>query len=203
MTHPLLTLAHYLAGEFENRQQAIAEPAWYVSLRLWHRPLTLFPEDRSGDSLTLFAEQANILQLDRPYRQRLLRLLRSPAQPDALRVQYYGFQQPAVFKGAGQNSALLDGLTPDQVELLPGCVLDVTQRSHPEGLHFTATAPPDACCQFQYEGQTGQVALGFEISPATYLTYDKGIDPATGQALWGALMGPYRYTKTQTYAIAP
>ncbi len=29
----LITLANYLAGEFDNREQALAEPAWYVNLR--------------------------------------------------------------------------------------------------------------------------------------------------------------------------
>lgn len=194
MTSDLLTLAQYLSGIFENRTQAMAEPAWYVSLRLWQRPIRLFAADETGESLTLFAEQANVIQLDRPYRQRLLHLQRSPA---SLQVQYYGFLDPASVKGAGENPALLDSLTPDQVQLLPGCILQVSTRSHPTGTQFIASAPPDACCRFTYEGKVGQVALGFEINPDDYLTYDKGIDPETGKALWGALMGPYRYQKTQ------
>lgn len=201
MTADLLTLAQYLSGEFANREQAIADPAWYVSLRLWQRPLQLFPEDIAGDSITIFAEQANVLQLASPYRQRLLQVMRSPHAPNALQVQYYGFQNPATVKGAGQNPTLLATLTPDQVEFLPGCVLEVATRSHPTGTHFVATAPTGACCQFHYEGKIGQVALGFEISPDAYLTYDKGVDPDTGQALWGAIMGPYRYQKMQAFAI--
>lgn len=41
MTHSqtLITLAQWLAGEFENRSQALDQPAWFVHLRLWHRPL--------------------------------------------------------------------------------------------------------------------------------------------------------------------
>lgn len=201
MTSDLLTLSQYLSGEFENRAQAIADPTWYVSLRLWQRPLKLFPEDRSGESITIFAEQANVLHLESAYRQRLLRVMRSPAQPEALQVQYYGFQNPSAFKGAGQNPTLLASLTPDQVEFLPGCVLEVTTRSHSDGTHFMATAPVDACCRFHYDGKVGQVALGFEISPNAYLTYDKGVDPDTGEALWGAIMGPYRYQKIQAFAI--
>jgi len=201
MKHDLLTLAQYLCGEFENQDQAVTEPVWYVSLRLWQRPVKVFEEDKTGDSFTLFAEQANRIQLDRPYRQRLIRLMRSPNSPDLLQVQYYGFHNPSSFKGAGQNPALLDTLTPDQVEFLPGCMLNVSARSQPTGTQFVATAPPDACCRFHYDGKIGQVALGFEISPDEYLTYDKGIDPETGQVLWGAIMGPYRYHKTQHFAI--
>ncbi len=67
----LIALAHYLAGEFDNRTQAIADPVWYVHLRLWMRPLPflLFP-----NSITLFAEQANALTLDQSYRPRFLQL---------------------------------------------------------------------------------------------------------------------------------
>jgi hypothetical protein len=30
ITQELITLASYLAGEFENRQQAMESPTWYV-----------------------------------------------------------------------------------------------------------------------------------------------------------------------------
>ncbi|MDX2240496.1 MAG: chromophore lyase CpcT/CpeT [Leptolyngbyaceae cyanobacterium bins.302] len=195
MPSPLLTLAQYLAGEFENREQAAAEPVWYVSLRLWQRPVKLFTED----SITLFAEQANVINLHLPYRQRLMRLSQAPDQPETLQVQYYGFKNPGQFKAAGQNPELLEALTVEQVDILPGCVLNVSSRSLPNGTRFLATAPPEACCRFQYEGKIGQVALGFEVSAEEYLTFDKGIDPDTGRALWGAMMGPYRYQKTQNY----
>lgn len=189
----LLTLADYLTGVFENREQAANEPVWYVHLRLWQRPARLFAED----SVTIFAEQASVINLEKPYRQRLLRLMRSPANPEALQVQYYGFKDPSVFKGAGQAPEKLDSLTADQVDLLPECILEISQKSLPNGSRFVAIPPPGACCRFQYEGKIGQVALGFEVSADEYLTYDKGIDPETGSALWGAIMGPYRYKKTQ------
>ena len=52
MFSPHLTaLATYLAGEFSNQQQALGQPAWYVNLRLWIRPVPIFTDD----SITLFA----------------------------------------------------------------------------------------------------------------------------------------------------
>lgn len=195
---PLLTLAYYLAGEFHNRDQAIAEPVWYVPLKLWHRPTQFF----RTDSLTLFAEQANVDTPDNPYRQRLLRLQYSPQQPDSLCGQYYAFHNPQAVKGAGQNPALLEKLTLDDLELLPGCTLDIQPQgslAHPTG--FIATPPPQAQCFFSYESKIRQVILGFEAYPTHFLSYDRGIDPETGQLLWGAMMGPYRYTKVQAYPI--
>lgn len=193
MTLPpeLLTLASYLTGIFENREQAAAEPVWYVPLRLWQRPVTLFAKD----SFTLFAEQANVLKLENPYRQRLLRLQSSPTDPSLLQVQYYGFKDPDRFSGAGQNSMLLESMTLEDLELLPGCILTVRVEKAPQGDRFIAVAPPNARCCFQYNGEVRQVSLGFEIDANEYLTYDKGIDPETGQALWGAVMGPYCYRK--------
>lgn len=201
MPHSLLlsTLADYLAGEFDNREQALAAPVWFVHLRLWHRPVPLF----TADSLTLFAEQANVLTLDQPYRQRLLRL--QPVAEDsqaALQVQYYAFKDPTLVKGAGQNPQVLQTLTTDAIDLLPGCVLQVTQQQQTDNrFQFIASPPPDTRCYFTYEQQIRQVALGFEVTPETFLSYDKGIDPDTGKALWGALMGPYQFTKRQAYSV--
>lgn len=191
----LLTLAGYLAGEFENREQAIAEPIWYVHLRLWQRPVPLFQED----SVVLFAEQANIVKLDQPYRPRLLRL--QCAQDDRLQVQYYGFRDPGAVRGAGQNSALLKKITVEQIDCLPGCLLTVTQDSlGNDRYRFSAALPAGERCCFTVQQETYQVSLGFEAKPEEFLSYDKGIDPQTGKAIWGALLGPFQFKKIQDFS---
>ncbi|BAY13524.1 chromophore lyase CpcT/CpeT [Calothrix sp. NIES-2098] len=192
----LTDLAEYLAGEFDNKEQAIADPVWYVHLRLWHRPVNLFSED----SMTLFAEQANIINLENPYRQRIMRLKAGSDIEAPLQIQYYMPKDPGSLQGAGRNPALLDTLTPDQLELLPGCVLTVTQQKiAPHGYKFVATPLPDTSCTFTYLGNTVQVSLGFEASAAEFHSYDKGIDRETGKATWGAVLGPYRYTKRNQF----
>ncbi|MBD2325329.1 chromophore lyase CpcT/CpeT [Alkalinema sp. FACHB-956] len=209
----LQKLAQYLLGEFDNRSQAIDEPIWYVNLRLWHRLTPLFSED----SMTIFAEQANALQLDSPYRQRLLRIQvsaceapngthgePSPEQYYPLQVQYYGFKDPSQFKEAGQDPAKLQSITEADIEQLPGCLLEVTpqRRTNAVGvdqLGYAAIAPEGSCCQFSYpergERKIGQVALGFWVSESWFYSYDKGISPETGEPIWGALMGPYQFQK--------
>lgn len=193
----LLTLAKYLAGEFENREQAKAEPAWYVDLRLWLRPVHLFTED----SLALFAEQANVIYMDKPYRPRILRLRQRESSPAGLVVEYYMLKQPDQVRGAGSQPELLRQLTPEQLEFLPGCTLNVSVREDAPGTyHFCASAEADACCRFTYQGSMFQVSLGFESRPEQFLSYDKGIDPQTGKAIWGALLGPYVFTKRQDFS---
>lgn len=193
----LIALGEYLVGEFDNREQAIAEPVWYVHLCLWQRPVNLFTED----SITLFAEQASVINLDQPYRQRIIRL-RQGSNDASLEVQYYMPQDPGALRGAGHNPALLNTLTPEQLDLLPGCILTVTQETlAPDRYKFTTTPLPETRCSFTYLGNSVNVSLGFEATAAEFYSYDKGIDPTTGKATWGAIMGPYRYTKRNQYLI--
>ncbi|GAP96544.1 chromophore lyase CpcT/CpeT [Leptolyngbya sp. NIES-2104] len=179
-------LAQYMAGEFDNQVQARESPTWFVHLRLWQRPVQLF------EDLTIFAEQSNVLKLDQPYRQRLLQLQETE---NGLKVQYYQFKDPSLVKGAGQRPELLDRLSDQAIELLPGCTLEVTVKSLAQGFHFIASPPPNSRCAFSLQGSTIQVSLGFEAMPDRFLSYDKGIDPETQQPIWGALMGAYEFQK--------
>ena len=197
LSSELITLATYMAGEFDNQQQAIAEPVWYVHLRLWQRPVPLFTED----SLTLFAEQANIVNLDKPYRPRILRLQSSDTTPASLEVQYYMLKDIEAIRGAGRNPELLRQLTSDDIEFLPGCNLTVKQQQlAPNSYEFSASSATGTPCGFSYQGNSYQVSLEFEATAEEFRSYDKGIDPTTGKAIWGALMGPFRFTKRQDFA---
>jgi hypothetical protein len=196
LTSELITLGRYLAGEFENQKQAFAEPIWYVHLHLWLRPVPLFTED----SLTLFAEQASIVKLDQPYRPRLLRL-RQIQIPLKIEVQHYMFNDLNSIVGAGRNPQRLQNISLDEITVLPTCHLAVDVQ-HLEGdrFHYKAFPISDAPCRITYQENTFQVSLGFEVTADELKTYDKGIDPQTGQAVWGALMGPYCYTKRQDFS---
>lgn len=192
LSFPLITLANYLAGEFDNREQAIAEPAWYVHLRLWLRPVPHLWED----SLTLFAEQANIIKLDQPYRPRLLRLRSTPE----LQVEHYMFKDYQAFLGSGRQPQRLETLTTEQVKFLPGCTLKVQYSEIlPNQYQFQAQPQPGETCCFQYQGSNFQVSLGFEVNNQQLYTYDRGIDPTTGKSIWGAILGPYRFQKQQQF----
>ena len=191
----LNTLADYLIGEFDNRHQAIADPLWYVHLRLWHHPIVGLAET----GLMIFAEQANVLQIEQPYRQRLLNITENAADCQfPLQVQYYRFFDPTLVKGAGAEPDRLQQITRQNIELLPSCVLSVAATVAAAGSHpmrFSAHPVDDAVCCFPYQNKIRQVRLGFEASPDEFLSHDRGIDPDTGQAIWGALMGAYRFTK--------
>ena len=192
----LIALGTYLAGEFDNQKQALAEPAWYVHLRLWKRPVPLFTED----SITLFAEQASVVNLDQPYRPRIFRLRQSEENPQQLKVDYYMFQDISAVKGAGRNPNLLQKITTEQIEFLPNCSLNIKIEQLATGYCFETFSTSDRPCTFTYQNNTYQVSLGFKVTEKELQTYDKGIDPQTGKAIWGALMGAYRFTKLQDFS---
>jgi hypothetical protein len=196
MSQPLIALASYMAGEFENREQAIADPAWYVHLKLWQRPIRapLFSE-----GIALFAEQASLVNGEgRTYRPRILHLFDPGENPETLRVQYYMPEDFDAVLGAGRDRDRLKSLTPDQLELLPACALDVTWEASAGGAYrFRTTAR--SRCRFTYQNRTYQVDLGFEAAPDQFLSRDRGIDPETGKAIWGALLGPYQFTKNRDF----
>ncbi|MCU0526477.1 MAG: chromophore lyase CpcT/CpeT [Elainella sp. Prado103] len=199
----LTTLTHWLLGEFDNQVQATDQPVWFVHLRLWHQPLPF----RINDHVAIFCEQANALYLDAPYRQRvmILRPVESPDREDGSnpaelpigQVEYRAFKFPDRVQGAGANPQLLESLTPDDLELLPGCELTIRQTAD----RFKADPDPNQRCCFQYNGQMRQVILGFEASEAEFCSFDRGIDPDTGRLLWGALMGAYQFQKRQNFAL--
>jgi CpeT/CpcT family (DUF1001) len=116
---------------------------------------------------------------------------------DRLAVQFWAFKDPARFRGAGANPDLLLQATESELDSLPGCRLEVTFADD----RYQATPEPDSRCCFNYDGELRQVVLGFEASAAQFLSYDRGVDPETGQSLWGAMMGPYRHQKRCSYEL--
>lgn len=185
------TLATWLAGEFDNQHQALDRPAWFVHLRLWHRPLPHLVNNQ----FAFFAEQANALYLDNPYRQRVF-ILHSSPQSEAIQVQYYALKSPDQFVGCGASPDRLTQLTLSELTLLPGCVLDI----HHHSKTFYASPPQGCRCFFEYLEQRREVVLGFEARVDQFFSADRGVDPETGSGLWGALMGAYEFQKIHDFS---
>ncbi len=189
MENQIINLAQYMAGEFSNCDQAIADPVWFVNLRLWQRPI---PKSVLT-GIAFFAEQANIININSPYRQRILHLVEVDGN---IQVYYYAFKEPSQWKGAATRSEQLQKLTINDLVPLPHCALKVSSQNDV----FKAELPAGAKCCFDYLGETKQVSLGFEASKSMFLSYDKGIDINTGAGIWGAIAGAYRFSKVQDFA---
>ena len=184
-------LFEWLSGEFSNEKQAFEQAAFFANVRLWHRPL---PHGLNGNP-TIFAEQASSQSLDKPYRQRLFELKPTEDGQSIACLQYYACKSPQNWQGAATEPDRLRHLTLNDLDLLPGCQLIATWT----GTRFQTHPFTDSRCSFEAEGKLRQVELGFEADEQCFLSHDRGVDPATGKYVWGALMGPYDYQKTQQY----
>ncbi|MGF1523925.1 MAG: CpcT/CpeT family chromophore lyase [Leptolyngbyaceae cyanobacterium] len=195
-TRQLNQLGQHLAGVFQNRQQALENPAQYVHLRLWICPVALFTED----SHTFFMEQASAAFAQPPYRQRLLRVR---YLSESLTAEYYAFKKPQAFQGAAQATEKLTHLTEADLQSLSGSRLQITSHVCSDAKIFKARQNPGELCQFTIDGQTKYVELGFDVvvptranqKPARFLMYDKGINRKDGKPIWGALQGPFQLEK--------
>ena len=174
---PLTVLATYMAGEFENQQQAAAEPAWYVHLRLWQRPV---PSLCTQSVHTFFLEQANVISGKPPYRQRIVQiraddasdLLQAPLMAQ-LKAQYFALKSPLKFQGGGDDANLLKRLSLDDLVTLPnsGAAIEYQPVGNgSDGYRFQAALKDGQLCSFEYGGKQRYVYLGFDIEPQ----YDKG-----------------------------
>jgi hypothetical protein len=185
----LSTLASWMAGEFSNREQSLDQPVWFVNLVWWQRPI---PFNVLGN-IAIFAEQANALILDLPYRQRILQFVENDGK---IQVKYWGFKDPSAWSGAGRDRDRLNQITMNDIEPLAGCLLGVSFTNS----RYKAEMPKDAKCCFQYLNESRQVVLGFEVSADEFWSGDRGVDSETGTAIWGATVDFYKFKKVQDFS---
>ncbi len=202
MATDLIHLARCLAGEFTNKPQALAEPIWFVQLRLWIRPV---PQLSSADQVTFFLEQASMAYDQPPYRQRLLQLA---VHQGNLTATYSALKDPKFWQGAAQKPDRLGTLTKDDPVALTGSTLSVVHHENPQGETFMARHTPGERCQFQVDGQAREVELGFDAisgtgmpqSPDQFYMYDRGYDSTQDKYTWGALHGPFKLQKQKDFS---
>lgn len=199
-THPLLSsLAATLAGEFDNKAQSMADPTWFLHLRVWNRPL---PKTVFADGYGFFIEQISVASGAAPYRQRILHLT---AKGDGLWGQYYGLKDPQVWQGSATQPDRLADLTGNDLIDLPTCGLAITWDS--ASAQYIARLPENSLCRITYQGQDSYISLGFDLAPAgpggtpKLSVYDHGVDPTTGKMTWGPRMGPFQLQRQAVYGV--
>ncbi len=194
-------LATHLAGEFDNRQQSLADPTWYLHLRLWHRPL---PRALFGEGYAFFIEQISVNSGNPPYRQRILHLTDRDNQ---IWGQYYALPDPVALSGAATEPDRLASLTRESLIALPTCGVAIEYL--PASQIFSARLPGDSLCSFTANGGTTYVQLRFDLgpmsptpgSPLVLHLNDRGVDPETGKTTWGPLMGPFQLVKQRAFSL--
>lgn len=185
----LLTLATWLAGEFSNREQAFASPAWFSHIRLCIRPLPRHVFDGIG----FYSEQADDYDWKRPYRVRVLQLIERDGRIES---ENFVLKDPAAYLGACREPERLVTLTRDQIEQLPGCTMVFDHVADA----FEGRMLPGKHCRIFRKGQDTYLASEATVRANAFISWDRGLDPQTDEQVWGSYSGAFHFTKLQDFA---
>lgn len=191
MTHStdIKTLAHWMAADFSNQEQAFENPPMYAHIRVCMRPLPL----SLLDGVSFFVEQAYDYMLNNPYRVRVLKLIQSG---DRIEIENYTVKDENKFFGASRNPERLQTLQVDQLEKLPGCNMIVEWTGH----SFKGHVEPGKACMVVRKGKQTYLDSSFEIDQDKFISLDRGRDPETDEHVWGSVAGPFYFVRWATFA---
>ena len=190
MTHSqdVTTLARWMASDFSNQAQAYENPPFFAHIRVCMRPL---PYDLL-DGTSLFLEQAYDFMLNQPYR---LRVIRLSVVDDRIELENYKVKEQERFYGASRNLDLLSTLTPDLIEKMTGCDMNVNWT----GSSFQGEIKPGKACIVERQGKVTYLDNSFEINDTQLISYDRGRDPETDELVWGSVAGPFEFSPLESF----
>ena len=191
MTHStdILTLAQWMASDFSNQQQAFENPPFFAHIRVCMRPLPY----ELLDGMSLYLEQAYDINLNQPYRVRVLKLV---AAADHIRIENYSITGAEQFYGASRQPERLQGLKPEQLLFMPNCTF-ITQWT---GNSFKGGVEPGKGCLVERKGRKTYLDSTFEINQQNFTSHDRGRDPQTDEHVWGAIAGPFEFKRWASFA---
>lgn len=194
----LAILATWMAGDFSNWEQAIANPPLFAHIRVCIRPLPTAVATRLavGDrGIWLYSEQAYDFELHLPYRTAILQLLH---KGDRIEIVNYKLKDAPAYFGASRNPVKLDELQPHDIERLDGCTMLVyrTERNTFKG----AVEAGKGCCVVRKNRST-YLDSEFEIGENTFTSLDRGRDPDTDEHIWGSIAGAFEFQKKTCFPL--
>ncbi|WP_338441615.1 chromophore lyase CpcT/CpeT [Synechococcus elongatus IITB4] len=191
MTHAtdVLTLARWLAADFSNQAQAFENPPFFAHIRVCMRPLAL----EVLDGLSLYVEQAYDLDVNQPYRARVLKLV--PAG-DHIEIENFRVINGEDLFGASRDRYRLSKLSRDRLEKLPGC----TFITHWTGNGFKGVVEPGKGCIVERKGQSTYLESEFEVDEEKMISLDRGRHPETDEQVWGSVAGPFHFLRWHSFA---
>jgi CpeT protein len=185
----LLTLAHWMAGDFSNYQQSFEQPQLFAHIHVLFRPLPF--EFFSG--IGFYSEQVYDYDLWNPYRQGVHRLIESQ---DDIYIENYSLKNGYLYAGAARHLDILKTITPECLERRYHCSM-IFKR---EGDKFIGGVEPGNLCFIERDGCQTYLISDVEITENTWVSLDKGMDVNTHQQIWGSTFGPLRFTKRESFA---
>lgn len=184
----LLTLAHWMAGDFSNAQQAFENPKDFAHIHVLFRPL---PFD-FFNGIGMYSEQVYDYDLWRPYRQGVHRLVE---QDNHIYIENYSLNNAMYYAGAARELSILKTITPDCIERRYHCSM-IFRR---DGDRFLGNVEGNRCF-IEKNGCQTYLDSYVEITETTWASLDKGLDVQTHQQVWGSEFGPLRFIKQESFA---
>ena len=179
----LATLAEWMTGSFSSQAQAEADTNFF-DIRLEMKPIW----QQRADGPWLYVEQAAAESLDRPYRQRVYRLIRADDQ--TLRSDVFTLPgDPLAFAGAWRSPNSLDDIEPHDLVQREGCAILLRQINS----ETFAGGTEAKSCSSSLRGAT-YATSDVVVTPLQLLSWDRGFDDSDRQ-VWGAETGPYVFVK--------
>lgn len=175
-------VADLLTGSFSSEAQAAVDPEHFFDIRLFTTPIWT---DRA-DGPWLYVEQASASALDRPYRQRVYRLV---DVPDGVRSDVFTLPGDALeFAGAWRDAARFDAISPEDLAERTGCSIHLV----PIGAGFVGMTHGEGC-ESTLRG-AAYATSKVQLSRDLLTSWDRGYD-AEGTQAWGATEGPYQFVR--------
>ncbi|SRR5579883_871197 len=188
-SNDLITLAHWMAGDFSNQKQSFVNPKLYAHIHIFFRPLSF--EFFSG--IGFYSEQVYDYDLWTPYRQGVHRLV---DRGDHIYIENYSLKDPVPYAGAARELAILNSITPDCIERRYNCSM-IFRR---EGERFRGSVEPGHQCLILRNGRQTYLESEVEMTEHTWVSLDRGMDVETHKQVWGSTAGPLRFEKRESFA---
>ncbi|MCH2132170.1 MAG: chromophore lyase CpcT/CpeT [Phycisphaerales bacterium] len=178
------TVTKWMTGTFRNRAQARQSPGEYHDIRLVQVPIWTAREDGPW----LYVEQSHEDDLDRPYRQRIYRLV---IQDDGrIESQVFGMPgNPLDYTSPWRGNGSLGGLNPKSLVPRPGCHVvfeRVDGNTYTGGIDGTG-------CPSTLDGAS-YLTSDVTLRADRILIWDRGYS-ADGEQVWGSTAGPYIFKR--------
>lgn len=178
----LRRVAEFLSGSFSSKEQSEKDSAFFEV----HLTMTPIWQERTGEHW-LYVEQAMATALDKPYRQRIYRVVWKENTPVSL--VYTLPDNPLKYAGAAKNPSLLAGLKPENLTERDGCA--IVLKKLPDGSYQGSTQGTG--CKSDLRGASYATSEVF-LTQSTLTSWDRGFN-AEGKQVWGAVKGAYIFKK--------
>jgi CpeT protein len=184
-----ILLAQWMAGEFSNHQQSIAEPQHYAHIRIFFRPLPF----EFFNAIGFYSEQVYDYDLWSPYRQGVHRLR---DRGEDTYIENYSLKDAMLYAGAAREPEILKTITPDCLERRCNC----SMIFHREGEMFRGGVEPGNQCLIERNGAKTYLISDVKITATTWVSLDQGMDIHTHEKVWGSAHGMLKFEKVTSFA---